>query len=365
VTKLHRATLPLLAAVLLVAACDNDYGCFASIQAEIEQKGTETFRRASVSRVLRFNDRYYAATAKLSSRPAAGDEWKVASVQGSSDYSLLSVANDDDADAALYVSIVDSSGANKVYSYDGTTWTSLNTAAIPGSAWIDGLFVANGTLFAQSHDNYANSSADTYSLFYLSGAALTPVDSSVATTDNPFIGVEGDGANLWIATTSVLYSGSAPDSAFTDATGTSGLGSLSTSITSLHYGTFDAALYSGTASGHLVRCTGTVASQDLGSSPITAIADTGTTTLFAGFGITSSATTGGYYEGAFGSLASGADGSLKEQYPTTVAGRAVLDFFWDSTAGEERFFVCVAPGSDSTGYGLYSTTLAAAAWVAE
>jgi len=363
VTKLHRATLPLLAVVILASACDNSYGCLAGIQAEIEQKGNEAFRRTSVSRVLRFDDRYYAATATLYSRSAAAGVWAPVPVAGNSSYSLLSIAND--GDTTLYASIY-ADGANTLHSYDGTNWTDIDAADIPATAWIDGLFMANGTLFAQSHDNYANSSADTYSLYYLSGAALVALaDSDLTVQTLPFVDVAWDGSEHWFARQNALLHGGAAATDPVDASSAFTTSSY-TALSSMRYSATGAALFIGTVSGHVVKCSGAGAptSQDLGSSPVIALGDDGTS-IYAGFGITTSARLGGYFLGSPAAplaLATGEDGAI-DQYSTTVDGRAVLDFFWDSTGG--RFFVCVAPGADSTGYGLYSTTLAGHAWIAE
>ncbi len=370
-SKLHRATLHLgLAAVLLSAlaattACDNSYGCLANAQEQIAQEGTSTFKAAMVAKVARLGDSYYAATSKLYGRAVSGGSWSVVSVAGSASYTLLSMAS---GASTLYVSILDASDANKVYSTtDGSAWSELGTGSLPSTAWIDSLFASNGTLFAQSHDKHASSTGSdhAYTLLYWNGSSFAAA-GGLASLAVPLVGVEWDGASYWYASTAKLYSGTAaPDGAATDVTSssTTGLGAFTySSITSLRYSAIDAALYAGTYTGYIAKVAGTGAPnrQSLGSSPVYALECVGSK-IFAGLGTTTSVSTGGYFEGVFGSLASGDGGSYGSQYSTTVYGKAVVGFYWDATAS--RLFACLAPGSSSSSYGLYSA--ASADWVAE
>jgi hypothetical protein len=366
VKKLHRATLLILAsaalagaASLLLASCDNSYGSLASIQGEAKQSGTDTFKKAPVTKALRFAGRYYATTAKILSRAVSGGAWAVLPVDGSSDYNVLAMAND--GDTAIYVSIFDASGANKLYSYNGTAWTALS--GIPAASCIDGLYFVNGILFAQAHVDYTSPTpgVDRFSLYYLLGSTLASTDASLQSKEAYFVDIAWDSSVFWFATESALYRGTASATgAVADGTATAGLSGKT--IASLLYSAHDSVLYAGTSTGYLYRCSDAT-SQGLGSEPISALVDLGDGTLLAGLGTTTSVLTGGYWEGAFPNLVDGEGGAVTldaSHYSTTVYDKAALYFYWDLAA--ETLFACVAPGSSSVGYGLYSSTRSTGTW---
>jgi hypothetical protein len=363
----HRATLlaALAAAAFLASSCDNSSGLFASIQDETKQTGSSPFEEVAVTQAFRFDGSYYCRTAKLYSRAVSGDTWSLVSVNGSTDYTCYSAA--DDGDTAYYAAIENASGDNQVlvYTAASSAWSSLDISSMPSGSIIDSLYFVNGTLFAELHENYASETPDDhqYTLYYWTGSAFAEVDATdFSSTSAPFVGVVWDSgaSRFWYATTSAVYQGTgAASGGGTAVSGPSG------TFTCLAYSSLADAIYVGTDDEVLWQYASSAWSKSTAldsNEPVTAIVEVGSTSsyLLVGVGFTEDEdTSGGYYEGPFSSLSYGDDEAVADSesvFDTTVYGTAVSSFFWDTTDSEHRLFVCVYPGATSSLYGLYMSS---------
>jgi len=391
VNILHRATLAsLAAAAFLASSCNNSYGVFYSIQEETEQSGSEYFKKATTTGAYKLGSgastTYFASGTKLYARGLDDDDWSVESIGGTSNYRLLAAAGDG---ITLYASMLDSDGDNRLYSYDGTSWSLIDTSAIPDGSWIDGLFTANNEIFAQAHDKYENEDDeedDLYSLYYDNAGTLAACDASLQglNYESSFVGVAYVDGLYWFATrgginsdTSCgLYSSGSPNGATSSITadGPVSSGDLITSIAALggdlYVGTYD---YDDSEDPYLYyreSDSDSWARDEVGSGgPPSALCYIASPAkMLVGEALVSSSTGGGYYEGSsYGSLKSGEQDDKsyvarsESIYSTTIGDRAVNAFFWDDD--NDTLFVCMSPGASSSSYyGLYSTVYDGSSW---
>jgi len=159
----------LLLAVVGLAACNNSYGVFSSIQEESKNTSTSTFYQTLVPDLVVYGSNYYARLVGIYSRPtssAAASGWEYLDESSfGSDYVCRGMAV---TSAGLYVAISNGRGAtstpNGIYLLNGGTWNKVYSA----TENIQALYAAHDVLFVVTMDTTSDSGS-TYSLRYLSG----------------------------------------------------------------------------------------------------------------------------------------------------------------------------------------------------
>jgi len=373
--RLRRAVGAALALfpVLLLFSCNNAYGIFDDIQGQTKQKGSDIFKKTTAYTVFRFNNSYFASTAKLYTRPVSGSSWSKVSVGGTSSYFLRSAVL---CGSKVYALTGEDSSDVKLYSSsDGSSWTQMTS--LPTYP-LDTLFSANGELFAVSHrfdeDESTNSGTSYFSLYHYDtgSTSFVPVANLQSLTDSSIRGVVYDDTNsryYFASEGSIYYT--------TDVTNTS---SISTTLFATTSVTIWYLSYTGTASGtgkhlYITDTDGNLyrddfsTSDDVNSTPLSVVAEvpySGGYMLVVGTDTDSSSNAAeGYYEGTFGSFSRGNKNSIVAHsssiFNSTVENFPVHCFFWDSATDD--LFVCISPGtSSSTYYGLYKSHYNGSSW---
>ena len=393
--------LPLIAfaALLSLAACDNSYGMFATLQEQQAASMDSKFKKAVVKDFSRIGNTYYARLVSLYERPVDGvtTSWAKTALpdtsaygSGGTSYTVYGFAQTSNA---LYIAVREgtASSMNEVVWYRtsaSSTWQKLTSSS---SASIVALYASNNQLFAAKYD----SSALTYSIAYWDGSAF----SSTGLTGLGSLPVGGvytftDG-KYWFAalantsaTTSTVYNLDASFAASTNTNAT-GISKIVTCMTvanisasskeNLALGTKDGYVYLRSAagvwtSGALATRSGNTYCSILSLSAITSAS--GSTVLLAGSGVSYSYSFGGYTEsiitdGSLGAFINGDSSSAllagstpSANYAASLLYLPVFRFYYDATA--KKLFAC-ASATDSTYAGLWSNSFTSGwgGWVSE
>lgn len=225
-TMIRRALLAALAiaALALVSCAEGPTGIFASVAAEtpVNKTMTPAIEYASPTFVARLGTTWYSGMGVLWQKAAGATQWTKASV------SLAGVAASDtlfaDSGAVvtgapdkLYVAFSDVTTRTSlgVWAYDGTSWTAVDAAFPVATEYLRSIMVANDHLFAVTANVRTDTSvAQTYSIYYLNGAAFT--SSGIGVTANATIGaptsVAWDGTNYIFTAGDSLVSGTTENS---------------------------------------------------------------------------------------------------------------------------------------------------------
>jgi hypothetical protein len=348
------STAALAAAIfLLLSSCNNEYGILSEIQTEQENSSTSIFYRSSVQAFTRFNDKYFAVTNAIYSRPvsnATGSGWAQVPVGSlGTSYRCRSVAV---LGSTLYAVIRDTSDAVlDIYSSaDGSTFTALGSSLAAKN--IQAIYAAGGDLFAVVNSS-STETTPTYALYYSAGGASF---TATGISGGDWIpGVVYDGTYCWTAQGSSVYYGASIPIKTNNATPTTDTITAIVADTTNHrvfVGSNVGYVYGAMGSDPTSWSTGTKAWTD--AAAVTALAylplPTGSVRLIAGRGMYNSYTSTfyGYYEMPLASASSvafsgtyiGSDSTsavLKTNYSTTTQYLFVNGFYYDSTAG--RLFI--------------------------
>ncbi len=222
-TMIRRALLAALAisAMALISCAEGPTGIFASVAAEtpVNKTMTPAIEYASPTFVARLGTTWYSGMGVLWQKAAGATQWTKASVSlpGSSASASDTLFADSGAVVTgapdkLYVAFSDVTTRTSlgVWAYDGTSWTAVDAAFPVATEYLRSIMVANDHLFAVTANVRTDTSvAQTYSIYYLNGAAFT--SSGIGVTANATIGaptsVAWDGTNYIFTAGDSLVSG--------------------------------------------------------------------------------------------------------------------------------------------------------------
>ena len=195
--------------VLVTAACnDGPVGIFASIasEAKVTYTGTEAFKKATPSNVVKREETLYAVITKLWKKN--GTKWeKVASLPANAFYASAAVVNV----TTLYVSFLDSSAhALGVYStIDDNTWLRVDQNFPASGEQVQQLLTVNNNVFAVTSTKGADDKTE-YVLYELNGnifeqrkAGGTNLFYVVYHSSTYYV---ASGANVWTTSDFTSYS---------------------------------------------------------------------------------------------------------------------------------------------------------------
>ena len=361
----------LLLAVVGLAACNNSYGVFSSIQEESKNTSTSTFYQTLVPDLVVYGSNYYARLVGIYSRPtssAAASGWEYLDESSfGSDYVCRGMAA---TSAGLYVAISNGRGStstpNGIFMYDGSSWSHV----YKGTETIQALYSTNNEIFAATMDSTSDS-VSTYSLKHLNGSTLeaTGIAAVTAMPTN----VVNFGGIYWCASGTSLYSG--PATAMTATT-------KSYTITRLSTDEFDGSpasmIFLGTSTGYVYRSTDGI---DWGTGK--------SATYSSSYGVVSMAVIPGkndpklelivgsnyvgYYEAEVtSSLSDFTAGdssqvvSAKSNYDSSVGNMPVMSFVYIGSATSGTLFACAsATAVDYTGLWSSKRTTTWDGWASE
>jgi len=387
-----------LFAALLASSCNNSFGAFSAIQKAQQQSSTSDFKQASVVNFAQTTNNYYAVMAAVYWRPISGGSWSSLALPGvGTNYACTGIASNGTTDIYISATSNTDNSSNIYHSADGgVTWTTFGIAGInltvSGTEYdqIDGIWLANGTLYAQlqyfSTSGVVQSPNVGYSLYYATGSNFSLVSGPPSATGpgvgntTPFMGVAAAtvSVNCLAYGASLYYStdGSAPYLTFTQATINSGDGNIVMGLKSSLNTSPSAGLFAWTSS-HIYLTTSGSSFSAINSPSLSSdnfISDvqevpTGTSSyeLVVGTGTNNvSYTANGYFEGAESSLGSvstwlGGDlgqiapNSISSTYDALFASKPVTKLFYSGNATSGTFFAGIsASGLGTTAYGLVS-----------
>jgi hypothetical protein len=371
----------LLLAVVGLAACNNSYGIFSSIQGESKNTNTSAFYQTAVVGLAAYNGNYYARLQTIYTRPAssaAGSDWAYLEPAAfGTDYVCTGLAA---TSSDLYVAIRNGRGststARGIYKLDSSgTWSQ----AYNGTENIQALYSANDQVFAATMDSTSDSGS-IYSLKHLNGSALEATGIASVTT-MPTNGVH-DGTNYWFAAGTKLYKG-ASETALSEATAemaaaNSPSGSTITCLaTDSVNGSPVTAIFIGTSSGYVYRYASPTWANALATSgtsyAVTAMLAVPTGTTGSGRALLVGNSLSGYYEAdvtsSLGSFTTGGSSTIvttASVYESSLTNMPVFAFVYDGTATSGTLFACAsATAVDYTGLWSNKRTTTWAGWASE
>ena len=360
------AALGALALAASLSACNNEYPIYGSIQQEQPGSTLGPFYRTTVGKVLAFGGKYYAQRATIASS-SDGSTWSTDSIADlGTGYSCTGLAQ---TSTALWA-VIDGKGLYT--SGDGTNWTPAITDPASNqtsSAMIDNVFIANDVVFVEAHNENGtttDSTDDSYSLATVSGSTSTPITLTGLAGTTPITGVAWDGTDYWVITTAGIYFSSNTTTFAVDASAPTGkLDSILASAAT------PGTIYVGTDSGYVYMHTGSSwtasAAQTYSISALVEVHTSSATFLLVGLGANSSTVSStsvayGYVQLDPATLTttttsgeSSAVVSNATNYDTTLSGKPVMSFLYDSTA--QKLFAATASSGITGASGLWITTL--------
>jgi len=369
----------LLLAVVGLAACNNSYGIFSSIQGESKNTNTSAFYQTAVRNMVPFGGRYYAQLVGIYSRPAAssaGSDW--AYLENSafgSDYVCRGIAANG---SLLYAAISNGRGSTStpkgIFSFNGSTWTQEYS----GSADIQALYLANGALFVITKDSTSDSGS-TYSVSYLSGTSLMPCSGTLSTMPTNVVYVAGTIDNFFFASGSTLYSAASLPSTFASVSGIPSVSITCLATNAFNYSDAATALFLGTSTGYVYRSTdgssweGPQAASSGTSYAVTTMLAVPTGTTGSGRALLVGNSLSGYYEAdvtsSLGSFTTGGSSTIvttASVYESSLTNMPVFAFVYDGTATSGTLFACAsATAVDYTGLWSNKRTTTWAGWASE
>jgi hypothetical protein len=401
-----------LFAALLASSCNNSFGDFYSIQKAQAQNTTSDFKQASVVNFAQTSSNYYAVMAAVYWRPISGGSWSSLSLPGvGTNYACTGITSDGGSNIYISATSNTDNSSTIYHSGDGgATWSVFGingiSLTVSGSEYdqIDGIWLANGTLYAQlqyfsTSSGVVQSPNVGYSLYWSSTGGSTgsfslvtglPAATGPGTAGGnttPFMGVApattsvnciAYGPNIYYSTDAL-----APYKTFTASTISSGDGSIVLGLKPSLSAT--AGLFAWTASHIYLTTSGNpfavVNSPGLSTgnfiSDVQEVPTSATTyELVVGTGTNNvSYTANGYFEGAesgspptvSGWVAGGSsNGPISPSggsstYSALFASKPVTKLYYDST-NNILFAGISASGLGTTAYGLVSTTNTSGVW---
>lgn len=211
-TMIRRALLAALAiaAMALVSCAEGPTGIFASVAAEtpVNKTMTPAIEYASPTFVARLGTTWYSGMGVLWQKADGATQWTKASVSlsGVSASDTLYADSGAVSGTNLYVAFSDVTTRTSlgVWAYDGTNWTRVDSSFPVATEYLRSIMVANDQLFAVTANVRADTSvAQTYSIYYLNGAAFT--SSGAGVTANATIGAPTSVA--WDSTNYIFTAG--------------------------------------------------------------------------------------------------------------------------------------------------------------
>ena len=350
--KRYLYTSILVLAVSLLAACNNSYGVFSTIQEESKNSNTSTFYQTLVPDLVAYDGNYYARLVGIYSRPAssaAASDWSYigASTFGSDYVCKGMTATGTD----LYVAISNGRGKastpNGIYRLNGTTWTHPYTDAEN----IQALYSANNEVFAVTLN-----SGGGYSLWHFDGTSLdTPAIFTTATMPTNVVYFKG---SYYCASGTSLYSGTA-----TTMTSTTESYTITRLATDEFTGSAATIMFLGTSTGYVYRSTdgstwgsGKSATYSTSYSVVSMTAvPTGTTGT--GRALLVGSSYNGYYEAdvtsGLGSFTTGDSSNIVaagSNYDSSLGNMPVMSFVYTGDETSGTLFACAsAMAVDYTG----------------
>lgn len=364
----------LLFAVVGLAACNNSYGVFSSIQEESKNTSTSTFYQTLVPDLVVYGSNYYARLVGIYSRPtssAAASGWEYLDESSfGSDYVCRGMAAVNvGGNQGLYVAIRNGRGATStakgIFMYDGSSWTQVYT----GTENIQALYSANYEIFAVTLDTTSDSGS-TYSLWHLNGSTLEA--TGIASVTTMPTNVVYFGASYYCAAGKTLYSGSATAINTSTSAKTYTITRLATDEFS---GSAAARIFLGTSTGYVYLSTD---GSDWGSSGklatystsygVTAMTAVPTGAAGTGRALLVGSSYVGYYEAdvtsGLGSFTTGDSSNIvaaESNYDSSLGNMPVMSFVYSGTTTSGVLFACAsAMAVDYTG--LWSNKRSSNAW---
>ena len=356
----------LLLAVVGLAACNNSYGVFSSIQEESKNTSTSTFYQTLVPDLVVYGSNYYARLVGIYSRPtssAAASGWEYLDESSfGSDYVCRGMAA---TSAGLYVAISNGRGStstpNGIFMYDGSSWTHYT-----GTENIQALYSANNEIFVVTLDS-SSDSGGVYSLWHLNGTTFALEPTGITSVTKMPTNVVYFGTSYFCAADKTLYNGSA--TAINTTTS-----SKTYSITRLATDEFSSpAIFLGTSTGYVYRSTDganwidnklATYSTSYGVLSMTAV-PTGT-----GSALLVGSSYNGYYEAdvtsSLGSFTAGDNTktysvAATSNYDSSLDNMPVMSFVYSGDATNGVLFACAsATAVDYTG--LWSNKRTSGVW---
>ena len=367
----------LLLSVVGLAACNNSYGVFSTIQEESKNTNTSTFYKTLVPDLVAYNGSYYARLVGIYSRPAssaAASGWSYLDESSfGSDYvcrGMAATATD------LYVAIRNGRGststARGIYMLDSSgSWTKVYS----GTENIQALYSAKNQIFVVTMDPVSGTE---YSLRHLYGTFpnLNLENTGIASvTKMPTNGIY-DGTNYWFAAGTKLYKGTAENS-LAEATGEMSAANspAGNKITCLATDSVDGssvtAIFVGTSTGYVYQYASSAWTRALATSDTSYAV---TTMLAVPTGANRALLVGnslsGYYEAdltsGLGNFTAGDNTktysvAATSNYDSSLDNMPVMSFVYSGTATDGVLFACAsATAVDYTG--LWSNKRTSGVW---
>ena len=365
--KFAGLTIALMAAALIMVACDNTYGVFHEIQTEKAQVGTDIFKNATVKALGGDGSKYYAAMAKVYAKSTlAGSAWSVLPVSGDSDYYCSGFASNDAGTIYVASSNLASTALKGIYSTtdSGTSWTKMDGSEF-ASKIVDALYYANGTLFVEAHTE--TETAATYALYYYDGSAFQ--SAGLSGLDLPLKGFAWGDSAYWAITSSKVYRSATPGGFTSTEDSTTGTPSSAKTLAGIAADRLGQVLVT-TADGYLYTCASSAWTNKLiaASVALGVLAEVPIDSTPSGYRLIMAKHNAsfGYYEydATTSTAIQGNDSAAiyvptASSYTTTIYTKPVLTIYY-STAANTILIGMAAQGTDT--YALYSNTYSGGAW---